>query len=173
MARETGGKKQEGKEFPKVYFPSSHPFLVLIPMHPSWPFPVAKVCVSHFHSASSQCFSTWPFSAAPGSSWLVSCGLDALKKTFLIFIGVELIYNGVLISAIQESESVIHIHISILFQILFLFRLLQTIEFPLPYSWSLLIIYFIYSNVYMLIPNSSFIHPSPPSFTFGNHKFVF
>ena len=47
---------------------------------------------------------------------------------FLIFIGVELTYNVVLVSGIQQSESVIHIHISILFQILFPYRSLQSIE---------------------------------------------
>ena len=39
-------------------------------------------------------------------------GLFFLK---LIFIGVQLIYNVVLVSALQQSESVIHIHISTLF----------------------------------------------------------
>ena len=34
---------------------------------------------------------------------------------FKIFIGVELIYNVVLVSGVQQSESVIHIHISTLF----------------------------------------------------------
>ena len=40
---------------------------------------------------------------------------------FLIFIliRVELIYNAVLVSDIQQSDSVIHTHISILFHILF------------------------------------------------------
>ena len=31
---------------------------------------------------------------------------------FYIFIGVKLLYNGVLLSALQQSESAIHIHIS-------------------------------------------------------------
>ena len=35
----------------------------------------------------------------------------------------ELIYNAVLVSGVQHSDSVIHIHVSILFQILFPFRL--------------------------------------------------
>ena len=34
----------------------------------------------------------------------------------------------VLVSGVQQSDSVIHIHISILFQILFLFRLLHNTE---------------------------------------------
>ena len=37
---------------------------------------------------------------------------------FKIFIGVELIYNVVLASGVQQSDSVIPIHIFILFQIL-------------------------------------------------------
>ena len=39
-----------------------------------------------------------------------------------------MINNVVLVSGVQQSDSVIHIHISILFQILFPFRLLQNIE---------------------------------------------
>ena len=47
---------------------------------------------------------------------------------FLIyFIEVHLIYNIVLISAVKQSGSVIHIYI--LFQILFHYRLLQDIEY--------------------------------------------
>ena len=37
-------------------------------------------------------------------------------------------YKVVLISGVQQSDSVTHIHLSNLFQILFLFRLLQSIE---------------------------------------------
>ena len=36
--------------------------------------------------------------------------------------------NVVLVSGVQQSDSVIHIHVSILFQILFPFRLLHNIE---------------------------------------------
>ena len=42
---------------------------------------------------------------------------------FLSFIEVELIYNVVIISAEQQSESVIHTHTFILFQILFPYTL--------------------------------------------------
>ena len=38
-----------------------------------------------------------------------------------------MIYSVVLVSGVQQSDSVIHIHISILFQILFPYRLLQII----------------------------------------------
>ena len=47
---------------------------------------------------------------------------------FLFYIGVQLINNVVLVSGVQQSDSVIHIHVSILFQILFPIRLLQNIE---------------------------------------------
>ena len=33
----------------------------------------------------------------------------------LIFIGVQLLYNAVLVSAVQQSEAAIHKHISLLF----------------------------------------------------------
>ena len=36
--------------------------------------------------------------------------------------------NVVLVSGVQPSDSVIHIHVSILFQILFPFRLLHNVE---------------------------------------------
>ena len=44
------------------------------------------------------------------------------------YIGVQLIKNVVLVSGVQQSDSVIHIHVSIRFQILFPVRLLQNIE---------------------------------------------
>ena len=39
-----------------------------------------------------------------------------------------MINNVVLVSGVQQSDSIIHIHVSILFQILFPFRLLHNIE---------------------------------------------
>ena len=47
---------------------------------------------------------------------------------FLFYIRVKLINNVVLVSGVQQSDSVIHIHVSLLFQILFPIRLLQNIE---------------------------------------------
>ena len=44
------------------------------------------------------------------------------------FIGVWLIYNVMLVSGVQQSESIIHIHISTLFKILFPYRPLRSIE---------------------------------------------
>ena len=72
-----------------------------------------------------------------------------------IFIDVQLIYNIVLVSGVQQSDSVTHTYTFILFQTLFQYRLLGDI--PVLYSSSLFI-YFIDSNVYMLIPN--YLSPS-------------
>ena len=59
-----------------------------------------------------------------------------------------MIYNIVLLSGVQQSDSAIHIHISVLFYILFSYRLSQNIEFPGLYSRSLLVIYLVYSSVF-------------------------
>ena len=48
--------------------------------------------------------------------------------SFLFSIGVELINNVVLTSGIQQSDSDIHINVSILFQIFFPFKLLHNME---------------------------------------------
>ena len=61
----------------------------------------------------------------------------------LFCIEVQLITNVVFISGVQQSDSIIHIHVCILFQILFPFRLLQSIEqsFLCYTVGSLLVIY--------------------------------
>ena len=63
-----------------------------------------------------------------------------------------MINNVVLVSGVQQSDSVIHTHVSILFQILSPFRLLQNTEqeFPVLYSRSLLVFYLKYSQFYFL-----------------------
>ena len=49
---------------------------------------------------------------------------DIINNLFLNFyIGVEFINSVLLVSTAQQSDSAIHIHVSILFQILFPFRL--------------------------------------------------
>ena len=54
----------------------------------------------------------WSYSPIRASE---ACNFPFKKK----FIGVQLTYNVMLVSAVQQSESVIHIHISSLFKILF------------------------------------------------------
>ena len=57
----------------------------------------------------------------------LSLGLTKTGPNLLFFF-LMFLYYAVLISGIQQSESIIHMHVSILLQILFLFRLLQSIE---------------------------------------------
>ena len=65
---------------------------------------------------------------------VVTCASDQMAiYTYIyiyiiIFIAVQLIYNVVLVSGVQQSESVMHIHIPTLFEILFPCRSLQSIE---------------------------------------------
>ena len=68
-------------------------------------------------------------------------------------------------------SKVIHIHMSTLFKIIFPYRSLQNIEFPVLYSMFLLVFYFMYSGVYMSIPVFPFIPPLP--LYSGNHELVF
>ena len=66
---------------------------------------------------------------------------------FLFYIGVELISNAVLVSGVQQSDSVVHIHVSILFQVLFPFTLFHNIEqsslcYTVGPGWSSILFYF-------------------------------
>ena len=63
-------------------------------------------------------------------NFLLPKGMSLLFLFFLIFIGVQWIYNMVLVSAIQQSESVLYIYIHLfpLFQIHFPYRSLQSIQ---------------------------------------------
>ena len=47
--------------------------------------------------------------------YIVSDSFINIKFLIFIFIGVELIYNVVLVSGVHQSESVIHIHTAFLF----------------------------------------------------------
>ena len=50
------------------------------------------------------------------------------KKIILYWNTILKLVHNVLVSGIQQSDSVIYIHVSILFQVLFPLRLLQNIE---------------------------------------------
>ena len=71
---------------------------------------------------------------------------------FLFYIGVQFINNVLLVPGEGQSDSVIHIHLSILFQILFSIKLLSRV--PCTIQLDILVIHFKYSSVYMLTPNS-------------------
>ena len=70
---------------------------------------------------------------------------------------------------IRKWFSYTYIYVSIIFQILFLYRSLQNVE--LSYLYYSVGPYFKYSNVKMSIPNSQPISPSHPSIP-GNRKFI-
>ena len=81
---------------------------------------------------------------------------------FLIFIGVQLLYNVVLVSAVQQSELATRVHISPFLKIFFSFRSPRSIEYSsLSYTIdshnqsSIM-----HSDVYMSVAVSQFI-PSP------------
>ena len=82
---------------------------------------------------------------------------------FYIFIGVQFIYNVVLVSGVQPSKLVIHIHISTLFQLLFPYRPLQSIQqSPQCYTIGPYYLFHIWQSVFVN-PNLP-IYPSPSSY---------
>ena len=52
-----------------------------------------------------------------------------ISFSFIFLIEIYLIYSVVLVSSVEQSDSIIHIHIFILFQILFPYKLLQNTEY--------------------------------------------
>ena len=81
---------------------------------------------------------------------------------FKMFIGVIVSSQCMLVSAVQQSESALHIHVSPLF-LCFLPIQVTTkcwVEFPELYSRFSFVIYFIRSSVCMSIPISQFIPPA-------------
>ena len=74
-------------------------------------------------------------------------------------------FTMLLVSALQQRESAIHIRISPHFWISFPFRSPQSTEFPVLYSRFSLVTYFIHSinSVYMSVPISHFIPPPRPT----------
>ena len=92
---------------------------------------------------------------------------NTLFFNFLLYTGVQLINNTVLVSHVQQTDSVITIHVfsyMCIFQICFPFRLLHNIEqgslcCTVGLCWLF--------SVYMSVPNS--LTMLPPSFPAGNH----
>ena len=84
---------------------------------------------------------------------------------------VQLIYNVALISAIQQSDSVIHLYIFffIFFSIVIYHGIL--IQFFVLYNRALLFIHPIYNSLYLLT-SISHSNPPPTPSPLGNHKSV-
>ena len=90
---------------------------------------------------------------SPGKNTGLGCHA-LLVCVCVCIIGVQLIYNVVLLTGVQQSELVIHISTLFFFFIFSLYRPLNI--YPCA-SRSLLAIYFICSFVYISIPISQFI----------------
>ena len=109
----------------------------------------------------------WSFLATgpPSKSLYISF----LKKC-IYFIKIQLIYNVVFISTLQQCDSVTdthshtYTHIYILFHILFHYGLSQAIKNTVLYSKTLLLIHSIYNSLPLLMPNS---HPLQSLFCWG------
>ena len=67
--------------------------------------------------------------------------------------------NIVLALGVPQSESVVHVHISILFSHVGITE--RGVDLPVLYSRSLLVFCFRYSSVYVLIPSSQFLPLAP------------
>ena len=82
-----------------------------------------------------------------------------------------MINNVVLVSGVQQSDSVIHIHVSILFQVLFLFKLLQSVEqsslgYTVGPCWLSIL------SIEVCTCQSQTPNLSPLTLPPGNHKFL-
>ena len=89
-----------------------------------------------------------------------------MVPTFEFFIKVQLIYNIVLVSAVQQLLSYIYVHI---ISNMIYCRILNIIPCAVQQD---LIIYLLYSSLYLLIRNSNLLLPPLPS-SFDNNAFVF
>ena len=108
------------------------------------------------------------FSHQGSGSMFPFLNLAAMAGSFLFnYFLLEYGCFPMLVSAIQQSESAVCIHISPLFWISFSFRLPQSPEvgFPVLYSRCSLVIYLTHSinSVYMSDPISQLIPPTPSS----------
>ena len=98
-------------------------------------------------------------SIVPGESMIKCSFLSFFLSSSLpsIFIGVQLIYNSVLGSGVQQSESVIYlsIYITSFLDSFPIWAITECwVEFPVLYSRSLLVICFIHCSVFVSSPIS-------------------
>ena len=80
--------------------------------------------------------------------------MPALFFFLFFYIEIQLI-NNVRVSGVQQSDSVLHIHVSVIFQILFPFRLLQYIkQSPLCYivgpCWLSILFIYLFLDFFIL-----------------------
>ena len=116
---------------------------ILSPLNTN-PHPFSPPQQSPLYSLSLWIWQFWepwakPYSICPFMSGLFfSLYMSFFKKKCF---GAQLIYDIMLVSGIQQSESVIHIHVATFFR-LFSHLGRYRVEFPVLYSRSLLVLYF-------------------------------
>ena len=126
-----------------------------------------KPILSLWSSSWLACLLLWPELQCPGCH--VGCGTSIFKfhcgrsQTFFLIFGVcSWLNNVVLVSGVQNSESVVCIHVSIPFQIIFQYVITKYwVAFSVLCSGSLLFIYFVSSRGYLSVPTLSRMPPLP------------
>ena len=105
-------------------------------------------------------------------------------EILISFFKMELIYNVVLISNLQQNDSVLHYMCVYIYIYIFFFRFFPVIAYcntlsivPCALCWPFSFTCFVYGGVYLLIPNSKLLlylaHPLPWLSPLVTHKFVF
>ena len=120
----------------------------------------SKLC--SFHCLCVAANAGYEFGTSHKNSQNINSSAVTFKKILLVYSCFTMLCQFL---AVQQSESVIRIHISPLFQISFPFRSPQSTEQSSLYYTvgSHQLIYFIHNSVYMSIPISQFIPaPLPP-----------
>ena len=117
----------------------------------------SRACGIFLDQESNLCLMHWQADSLPlshqGSP--LQFLLLLLTFSFLFYFGVQLINKVMSVSVVQQSDSVIHTHVSSLFQILFPFRLSQNIkQRSLCYIIGPCWLCFKQSSVHMSVPNS-------------------
>ena len=107
-----------------------------------------------------------PMLRYPWLSPLCTLSWDFTVSNLVLNFISELIYNVMLVPGVQQNDSVTHIHVSILFQITFPFKLLQSLgRVPCVTLYVLILFHFICSSVYVSVPNSQSF---PPHLSFSH-----
>ena len=100
---------------------------------------------------------------------------DTTEQLKRVHTHTRLTYNAVLVSDVQQSDSFIHKHISILSKSHFPCRYYRTLSrVPCAIQQALVNYLFFYIVVHVFVNPKLLNYPSPPpGFHFGNHKLVF
>ena len=95
-----------------------------------------------------------------------------LVEVLFIFIEVQPVYNVVLVSGVQQSDSVMYIYKLYIYHFSDYFPLQSLQGFKIVTS-AIQFLYFIYSSIYIYIYKAQIPNLYLPPFPFVNHNFVF